>query len=295
MADSTQQIWRIIDVLKWSKEYLKERQVESPQIEIEWILREVLNLSRLEIYLRHERPLSADELARIKALLLKRAAGQPIQYVLGSAEFMGLTFKVDPAVLIPRPETEILVGKVLEKCKARNWLAPRILDIGTGSGCIAIACAYFLPDCRVVAVDISSSALKIARENAALHSFNDRINFLEMDILKPDSGIPGDFQIIVSNPPYVAGEWFANLPVLVKEHEPEIALNPGDDDLLFYRCISKLAPVVGVSGGLVAMEIGGDYQAPAVIGLFSGDSYSSVEVIKDYAAHSRVVVAEIAA
>ncbi|HPI28863.1 MAG TPA: HemK/PrmC family methyltransferase, partial [Candidatus Marinimicrobia bacterium] len=152
MAERERQIWRIVDVLKWSRDYLKGKQIESPQIEAEWILREVLNLNRLEIYLKYERPLSPTELAHIRVLLLKRASGQPIQYVLGSAEFMGLKLKVTPDVLIPRPETELLVEKTLELC--RNRVTARILDIGTGSGCIAIALAYFLPECQIVAIDI---------------------------------------------------------------------------------------------------------------------------------------------
>ena len=221
MAERERQIWRIVDVLKWSRDYLKGKQIESPQIEAEWILREVLNLNRLEIYLKYERPLSPTELARIKALLLKRASGQPIQYVLGSAEFMGLKLKVTPDVLIPRPETELLVEKTLELC--RNRVTARILDIGTGSGCIAIALAHFLPECQVVAIDVSATALQIARENAAIHNVANRIDFQELDILHSPELTMGQFDIIVSNPPYVSGDYYVNLPKLVKEHEPEIA------------------------------------------------------------------------
>lgn len=294
MAETARQIWRIIDVLKWSKDYLKDKQVESPQIEIEWILREVLGLSRLEIYLRHERPLSADELSRIKTLLLKRAAGQPIQYVLGDAEFMGLKFKVTPDVLIPRPETELLVEKTLEICKAKNQTAPHILDIGTGSGCIAIALASLLPGSRLTAIDVSPSALNIACENAARHNVAGQIDFREIDIFKSIDSLPKPFDVIISNPPYVAGKWFANLPRIVKEYEPEIALNPGADELLFYRRISTLAPEIGIPGGFVVLEIGGDYQAPAVGALFSGKVFSSVAVIKDHVGQSRVIIADLA-
>lgn len=294
MTESNPQIWRIIDVLKWSKDYLRDKQVESPQIEAEWILREVLGLSRLEIYLRHERPLSVTELAQIKALLLKRAAGQPLQYVLGNAEFMGLRFKVTPEVLIPRPETELLVENALNLCKTKSWTEPKILDIGTGSGCIAIALANLIPDSRVTALDISPAALEIARGNAGQLAVDQRIDFVQLDILKTTDTLPAVFDIIVSNPPYVSGDWFLNLPKLVKDHEPEIALSPGPDGLLFYRRIAELAPRLCQPGGFVIMEIGGDHQVQGVCELFSGEAYNSVEVIKDYAGLSRVVVAELA-
>ncbi len=294
MTESTPQIWRIIDVLKWSKDYLRDKRVESPQIEAEWILREVLGLSRLEIYLRYERPLAATELARIKALLLKRAAGQPIQYVLGNAEFMGLKFKVTPDVLIPRPETELLVEKVIGLCQARSWNEPQILDIGTGSGCIAIALANRLPGCQVTAVDVSPAALAVARENARELYADKQVDFRQLDILKSTDSLPVGLDVIVSNPPYVAGDWFLNLPKLVKEHEPEIALNPGPDGLLFYRRISEIAPRLGKAGGFAVMEIGGDHQAAGVAELFSGNKFSLVEVVKDYSGLSRIVMAELA-
>jgi len=294
MTESNPQIWRIIDVLKWSKDYLRDKRVESPQIEAEWILREVLDLSRIEIYLRHERPLSADELARIKNLLLKRAAGQPLQYVLGNAEFMGLKFKVTPDVLIPRPETELLVENALNLCKTQSWTAPRILDIGTGSGCIAIALANRLPGSRVTALDVSPGALAIARGNAAQIAVDKQIDFVQLDILKTTDTLPAAFDIIISNPPYVSGDWFLNLPKLVKDHEPEIALNPGPDGLLFYRRIAELAPRLGKPGGFVIVEIGGDHQAAGVTELFSGNKFRSVEVFKDYAGLSRIVMAELA-
>ena len=292
MAERERQIWRIVDVLKWSRDYLKGKQIESPQIEAEWILREVLNLNRLEIYLKYERPLSPAELARIRALLLKRASGQPIQYVLGSAEFMGLKLRVTPDVLIPRPETELLVEKTLELC--RNRVTARILDIGTGSGCIAIALAHFLPECQVVAIDVSATALQIARENAAIHNVANRIDFQELDILHSPELSMGQFDIIVSNPPYVSGDYYVNLPKLVKEHEPEIALNPGTDGLLFYRRIKELASEIAIPGGAVVLEIGGDYQATAVAELFSESAFDSVAIVKDYSGQSRVIIAELA-
>jgi len=145
-----------------------------------------------------------------------------------------------------------------------------------------------------VAVDISTPALQIARENAAVHNVADRIDFQELDILGSNNSLKGLFDIVVSNPPYVAGDFYTNLSKLVKENEPEIALNPGANDLLFYRRIKELAPEIALPGGAVVLEIGGDYQAAAVAELFSESAFGSVSVVKDYSGQSRVIIAELA-
>ena len=182
MKNSDGKIWRIIDLLKWSRNYLSEKGVESPQIEAEWMLRHVLNLSRLEIYLNHERPLTATELADFKSLLIQRSRGIPIQYLLGYTEFMGHRFKVNPAVLIPRPETELLVEKVVEIIENIKQQSLTALDVGTGSGCIAVSMAIACRNCRISAIDISPEALAVARQNAVDNGVADRILFQKMDM-----------------------------------------------------------------------------------------------------------------
>lgn len=290
MAVHKQQIWRVVDLLLWTKNYLRERGSDAPQIEAELLLREVLQCSRLEIYLRHEQPLTTAELAQFKRLLLKRAAGQPIQYVLGKTEFMGLEIEVNPAVLIPRPETELLVEQVLKHLPTYDKTEVKILDIGTGSGCIALALAYHKPVCQVLGIDISDAALQVAQRNAHRLGLEKRVTFQQVDILNSTPLADERFDIVVSNPPYVGGEGVGRLPAMVREHEPAIALFPGEDELLFYRRIAAIAPQILVSNGWVALEIGGSYMEQAVRELLLAQKFATVEVYKDYSGQSRVVI-----
>lgn len=294
MSGITGKIWRVIDLLKWSKDYLAGKGVESPQIETEWMLRHVLDCSRLEIYMQHERPLTEKELAEFKVLLKKRIRGIPIQYVLGYTDFMGYSFEVNPSVLIPRPETERLVEKAGELLKASKETSPHILDVGTGSGCIAVSLAAECPHCRVTALDNSPEALQTAARNARAHGVSGRIQLIEMDILKEaPAGAP--FFLIVSNPPYVAGEYWERLPDLVKNNEPRQALYPGEDELVFYRRLAGLAQELLPEGGYLLTEIGGGYQEDAVCRVFRENSLDIREVVQDYSGESRVVVAGRAA
>jgi len=290
MESSTAKIWRVVDLLKWSKEYLSAKGVESPQIETEWMLRHVLNMSRIDIYLNHERPLSAGELAAFKKLLLERVQGVPIQYVLGYTEFMGHKFVVNPAVLIPRPETELLVEKALVLLKRAGNPEISVLDVGTGSGCIAVSIAAGCEGCRVTALDISPEALGIAKENAANNRVADKICFIEMDILNQYPA-GGPFYIIVSNPPYVAGSYWENLPDLVRRNEPQMALCPGKDGLIFYRRLANLAQTHLTEDGYLITEIGGTYQEADVCRVFTNAGHKIVDVIKDYSGESRIVLA----
>ena len=293
MTSYTPKIWRIVDVLKWSTGYLREKGSASPHVEVEWILRDVLGCSRLDVYLNYDRPMSKSELARFKKLLTQRAAGKPIQYVLGYTEFMGLTFKVSPAVLIPRPETEVIVERLLEIMKEEGLDHSKICDIGTGSGNIAISLAAKHPDSSVIAIDISRKALKIAKENADLNSVEDKVKFVQMDILRESPGDSIPFDIVVSNPPYVTGKWFKELPGIVKMYEPIEALHPGEDDLIFYRRIAELSHVLLKKGGVLAVEIGGSYQEGKVREVLFSYQINEMEVIKDYLGESRGILARV--
>jgi len=289
METSTVKIWRVVDLLKWSKEYLATRGVESPQIEAEYMLRHVLNCSRMDIYLNYERPLNADELAAFKTLLINRAKGIPVQYVLGYTEFMGHTFTVSPAVLIPRPETELLVEKALYLLKQIQSQEIPVLDVGTGSGCIAISIAIGCERCRVTALDVSPAALRVAKENAESNRVTDRINFIEMDILN-HSPENKSFDMIVSNPPYVAGDYWKNLSDLVRKNEPSLALYPGEDELIFYRKLANIARTHLVKNGYLITEIGGTYQQASVCRIFTDKGFKIVETIKDYSGQDRIVI-----
>ncbi len=211
---------------------------------------EYLNMSRLEIALDPQRELSGEEQAKLKTALQRLEEHEPIQYITGNTEFFGLTFQVNKNVLIPRPETEELLEWMIKDLNGKNL---NILDIGTGSGCIAISLAKNLPEAKVTAVDISPPALEVARSNAQRNEV--QVEFLELDILAADS-FSEKFDIIVSNPPYVRELEKEQMQRNVLEHEPETALYVKDEDpLLFYRKITALAAESLPSGGIVYFEI----------------------------------------
>lgn len=278
-------LWRVIDVLKWSKQYLTDYGVESPQIEVEWILRDVLDCSRLDLYMKHERPLDSQELSRIRQYLKKRTQGQPIQYILGYTEFYGYKFEVNTNVLIPRPETELIVEKIVTNNKDEENL--KILDIGTGSGNIIISLVKELPNATGIGLDISQDALKLAQKNSKINNTNNDIEFIQMDILKdiPDKG---KFDIVVSNPPYVSEEKYEELAPHIKDHEPEWALKPEQDELQFYRRIYDISDSTLKPDGLLALEIGGTYQEKSVSEIFS-DKFNKIEILEDYQRESRAL------
>jgi release factor glutamine methyltransferase len=214
--------------------------------------------------------MTQDQQAAYDALVLRRAANEPIQYITGEQEFYGLSLRVTPAVLIPRPETELLVETVLAEVKrAGVKSALRILDVGTGSGAIAIALAHNLPSARIMAVDLSGTALEIAASNAARHGLTEQIQFIESDLLEelPPDGLP--FDVIVSNPPYVPAADRASLHPQVREYEPGVALFAGADGLDIYRRLIPQARAALRPNGLLALEIGHG-QKEAVTALLSG-------------------------
>jgi release factor glutamine methyltransferase len=217
------------------------------------LLRHSLGLTHAQLLANPEREITRDQQAAYQALIFRRLTAEPIQYLTGEQEFYGLTLRVTPAVLIPRPETELLVEAVLAEM---NAMAPlRILDIGTGSGAIAITLARHLPRARVTAIDLSEAALEIAADNAQRNGVADRITFVRSDLL---SAIAPDvrFDVIVSNPPYIPTSDRASLHPQVREHEPEAALFAGSDGMDIYRCLIPQAHAALRPGGLLALELG---------------------------------------
>jgi release factor glutamine methyltransferase len=247
------------------------------------LLMHALQLERATLLAHPERPIPRDEQAIIQRLIEARLRFEPIQYILGTQEFYGLTLRVTPAVLIPRPETELLVEAIL----ARVSPTARICDIGTGSGAIAIAIAHHLPQAHITALDLSEPALEIARENASTHAIADRIRFLHSDLLAAIP--PGEtFDAIVSNPPYIP---IADAPTLhpqVRDHEPAQALFAGPDGLDIYRRLIPQAWALLKPGGLLALEIGHG-QRDAIAQLLS--TWVSVELIPDLQQIPRVALA----
>ena len=216
----------------------------------------------------------------------RRSIGEPVQYITGESEFYGLPFRVTRDVLIPRPETEHVVEKAI--ALIRTFQQPHIVDVGTGSGAIAVALARHLPDALIAAIDLSPKALAIAKENAVRNAIGERIRFLEGDLLSPVAGEP--FDLVVSNPPYVSTAERDALAVEVRDYEPAIALFAGDDGLDVYRRLIPAACGVLIPGGYIVMEIGYG-QAESVSSLLSGGGFEAVEFTPDLRGIARVVSA----
>ena len=281
--------WTVLELLRWTTGYLEGRGVTSPRSEAEMLLCHTLGLDRLGLYLHHDRPLCPEELARFKPLLLKRAKGFPLQYILGKTEFFGVTLRIHPPVFIPRPETEVLVEAVLERLKDEG--SPLIADVGTGSGNIAIALAKNLEEARIFATEISPAALLLARENAQANGVSSRIYFLSGDLLLPlrDLEIPGGLDAVVSNPPYIPTGDLPDLPQEVK-HEDRRALDGGEDGTRFHRRLAAESREFLRPGGLLAMEVG-DGQAERVAEILEGYGWEKVETLEDLSGTERVVLA----
>jgi len=222
-------VWRIIDIINWSKDYLEKHNVDSPRLTIELMLTHVLNIERIKLYTDYDKPLSESELSVIKSMIQQRIKRYPLQYILGQVEFYGSKFIVNQDVLIPRPETEELVDKVINENKINNDY--KILDIGTGSGCIAISLAKKFVNSTITAIDNSTSALKVAKQNS-IDLGVENVKFAYADILTTEPKLKYD--IIVSNPPYVSNSEMNELePEL--SFEPNSALTDSSDGLEFYR------------------------------------------------------------
>lgn len=265
--------WDVLKVLNWTKGYLAEKGVENPRLEAEWMLCEALGLDRVGLYLNFDKPLSDAELAAYRGMVARRGRREPLQYILGSQEFMGLDFQVTPAVLIPRHDTEVLVTEAVKRAEGCR----SILDIGTGSGCVAVALAKALPEVEVATVDVSADALAVARGNAERNGAS--VTFLQGSLFEPCAG--RRFDMVVSNPPYIPAGDLATLQQEVREYEPVSALDGGADGLDFYRRITNDAPQHLNPGGWLLFEVGAG-QAPPVLGLlrdrgFTRDNFTQVD------------------
>jgi len=289
--------WRVVDLLKTTADYFVAKKVDEPRLSAELLLGNLLSQSRLQLYLHHDRVISREELERFRALCRQRLDGRPVQYLIGEQFFYGLPFFVDERVLIPRPETELLVEQALESLgvTARGGDAKAtVLDIGTGSGCIAITLAKFCPSLRVVAVDCSPDALAVARMNAERHGVSAQIAFVQADLFEPyfAAKLPAaPYALILSNPPYIPRVEWQRLQREVRQFEPEVALTT-PDGLECYRAIAALAPRLLVSGGKLMVELHAD-GAVAVRELLEAQGFTAITVSKDYAALDRIISAVV--
>jgi len=276
----------VLDALNKSTEYLEKKVIESPRTNAEILLAHILKCKRLQLYLSFDRPLKDDEKNLYRELLQRRANHEPVQYITGIVEFYGLEFHVDKSVLIPRPETEILVETIIKNTNPDEKI--NILDIGTGSGNIAVTLAKHLPNSKVTAIDKSKDALKIAIKNSELNNVNEQIDFIEYDILNNQKFFANDFNLIVSNPPYVSEEEYNNLEPELNEYEPSIALTDFSDGFIFYKSISKQAENLLTANGKLYFELGAG-QSKNVKEIMEQNNFSNIQIIKDYQNHDRVI------
>lgn len=272
-------------------DHLQQRGLDEARLTVELLLAHVLHRPRIELYTGFERAVESNELDAFRGALLRRLRGEPVQYIVGNAHFMGLSFKVDPRVLIPRPETETLVEWIMMWGRDSGIEGPRILDIGTGSGNIAVAASRFVKNMRAVGVDVNPSTLELARMNAGDHGLADRVEFLEWDMFEdPPQWLRGNFDAIVSNPPYIPLRDWETLEPHVRNFEPQRALTDGGDGLSCYRRIIELAPQLLKSEGPVAMEVGHD-QSAEVMQMCSRAGGAQIEAHPDLQRIPRVVTA----
>ncbi|MEX0325935.1 MAG: peptide chain release factor N(5)-glutamine methyltransferase [Puniceicoccaceae bacterium] len=241
----------VVEVLQKSEAFLAKSGAETPKIDAEWLLSDCMGIRRLELFLQHDKPLEEAVLAEMRKRLKRRASGEPLQYILGHVDFHDVHLAVAPGVLIPRPETELLVEKILQRFKDRQ--APRIVDLGTGSGAIALALAKALPEAKVLAVEKSPEALKLARANAEALELRERVAFRSGNWLE---GLDLEADCIVSNPPYLTEEEWAEARREVRDHEPREALVASDNGLADLRQIIDTAVKCLAPGGFLALEMG---------------------------------------
>jgi release factor glutamine methyltransferase len=279
----SEEIWTIRRILTWTTQHFEKRRVDAPRLTTEVLLAHVLKTTRVRLYVDLDRPLDKEELAAFKALIARRMAGEPTQYLTGVREFYNRPFKVDARVLIPRPETELLVEAALHALPKDGPGAA--LDVCTGSGCIAISLAAERPQATVLATDLSPDACALARENAQALGVADRVSVLHGSLFTP---LPPEarFQVVVSNPPYIASGEIPGLSAEVRR-EPRMALDGGPDGLGLVRQVIEGARRVLAPGGLLAMEIG-ETQGPAVQALLQAAGYENARVEKDLERRDRL-------
>jgi release factor glutamine methyltransferase len=283
-----EKIWDVVSLLKTSAEHFKQKSISEPRLNAEHLLAFVLGMKRLELYLAFDRPVSNKELTAYRELAKRRLTGEPLQYILGEQNFYGLDFKVDRRVLIPRSETELLVENLIDKLPKSPQ---RILDIGTGSGCIAITLVKMVSECEVTAVDVSDDALAVAKANATLHGAHEKINFVSADALDKNfaSSLGAPFNAIVSNPPYIPAAEKDSLQPEVRDHEPPLALFT-QTGFEFYEKIAADAQTLLTSGGVLAFELHAD-GSEKVKAILEQNGFTQIELKNDYAGLPRMAFA----
>ena len=284
------EVWTIGKILKWTEEYFQKAQLDSPRLDAEVLLAHVLNQpERIYLYVHFDQPLEQSELAAYRECIKRRVQHEPVAYITGHRDFMGLDFKVTKDTLIPRPDTEILVEAVLQRLPAAGENST-LADIGTGTGAICLSLLNYLPKLKAMAVDISSGALAVAQENSVSLGLSQRVEFLQGDLLAPLKAKGDLLKAIVSNPPYIPKADIATLASDVRAYEPMGALDGGEDGLDFYRRLLAESGDLLKDGGFLAMEVG-IHQAHQLEALAKDMSqWGKCEILRDLAGIERVVI-----
>jgi release factor glutamine methyltransferase len=289
----SQKRWTVGELLKVTTDFLRRRSIDSPRLSAEILLAHQLCLNRIQLYLNFEQPLREVEVEGYRSLIKRRVSREPIQYITGVQEFWSLEFNVGPRVLVPRPETEVLVEQVINLYKEKKLSnQPRILDLGTGCGAIAIALGKEIPEAKIWASDISQDAIDVARQNAIKHGVDERIHFLLGDMFQPFRDGELLFQVIVSNPPYIPSDALDSLAPEVKDHEPRLALDGEEDGMAYVTKIVLEGADYLTAPGWILVEMDPDQTSNAADLMEKTGRYRTPTRIKDYSRRYRVVVAQ---
>lgn len=286
-TDEKQAPRTLLDYLRLTTDFLAAKKIDGARLDAELLLAEVLGLARVQLYTNFERPLAREEIDRYRELVRRRAAREPVAYILGRREFWSLDFEIDRRVLVPRPDTELLVELAVAALQTRAATEiVRVADVGTGSGALAVAIAKEVPSARVVATDKSQAALELAPRNAERHGVAERIEFVSGDLCEPLRGRE-PFDLVVSNPPYIKSGEMAALDPEVRDWEPRLALVSGADGMDASAALVRSALEVLIPGGSLWVEVG--TQAGAVRECFQSNGYGDIRVHRDLAGSVRVV------
>jgi release factor glutamine methyltransferase len=284
-----EETWTILKLIQWTTQYFSRKGIAQPRTDAEVLLSHVLSTERIQLYLHFDQPLQERELAVFREAVRRRAAHEPLQYITGRQEFWSLELEVSPSVLIPRPETELLVEKALALLKDDSGASPWVLDLGTGSGAIAVALAHEHPGVRVLATDISTAAIAVAQRNARRHDVADRVHLVVMDLCQALALGDPNFDLIVSNPPYIASSDIPGLAPEIAYFEPRNALDGGLQGLDVIQHIMDQAHGCLKPSGSLLVEIGQDQAELLRHQQATHPDFATIDVIADYAGIPRVL------
>lgn len=291
MSNTENQSWDIQRLLEWTTDYFQKVDADTPRLEAEVLLAEALGCQRIELYTQFDQVPDEEPVAKYRDWVKRRAAGEPVAYIVGHREFYSLRFNVNSSVLIPRPETEHLVIAAIEACKQVDDRPIRILDVGTGSGCVAVTLAKHVDDVKIGALDLSPDAISVAQQNIDQHEVGDRVKCFTGDLLKALPAGSQPVHLIVSNPPYIGLQEEGTVDANVDQFEPAMALYGGDSGTdVIERLISQSVDML-LPGGFLIFETSPIIMDACLDLVNARTEFASCDVVKDYSGHRRVVVA----